>query len=108
MKYGPDDKLWVVLDPTSESTKGDILFQASLRELALHFKGGLTMDRNPAIFTDEKEAEIEAYGRLTAMRASQAIAGSTMGSKLQDATRFELLDADGNVLFEADLPYPRS
>ena len=47
MRYGLDDKLWVVVDPTPQSTLGDILFQASLRDLSLQFKGGLSVDENP-------------------------------------------------------------
>ena len=37
------------------------------------FKGGLKLDRNPTIFTDEQEAKYEAYGRLVARRAVQAV-----------------------------------
>lgn len=39
---------------------------------------------------------------LVAMRAAQAIARSP--SKLQDAARIEILDGEGKVLFESDLP----
>lgn len=102
MRYGPDDPFWIVTDPKPESTQADILFQASLRSLANQFAGGLTMEEHPTIFTDEREAEIEAYGRLVAMRAAQAIARS--GSELQQATRIAILDGDGKVLFEAELP----
>jgi hypothetical protein len=103
MRYGPDDQFWVVTDPGPESTQGDILFRASLRELMRQFAGGLTMDEHPTLFTDEHEAEIEAFGRLTAMRAAQAIARSGT-SKLANATRIELLDGEGKVLFESELP----
>ena len=104
MRIGPDDRLWVVVDPKPESTREDILFQASLRDLALQMRGGLTMEEHPTLFTDRREAEIEAYGRLTAMRATQAIARSGAGAKLQDATRLEIYGADGALLFETDLP----
>ena len=104
MRYGPDDKLWVVTDPHTDSTLGDIMFEASLRQLMLQFKGGLTMDDHPTLFTDQREAEIEAYGRMTAMRASQAIAASGVGTKLQDVARLELRGPDGDLLFEADIP----
>ncbi|MCK4414419.1 MAG: hypothetical protein KAY32_12830 [Candidatus Eisenbacteria sp.] len=104
MRYGPDDSLWVVTDPTPSSTLGDIMFEASLRDLILQFKGGLSMDDHPTLFTDEREAEIEAYGRMTAMRASQAIAASGAGAELQDVTRVELRGPDGDLLFEADIP----
>jgi hypothetical protein len=102
MKYGSDDQFWVVTDPGPEATLEDILFRASLRELMLQFAGGLTMDEHPTLFTEEREAEIEAYGRLVAMRAALAIARSP--SKLQDATRIEILDGEGKVLFETELP----
>jgi hypothetical protein len=39
------------------------------------------------------------------MRAAQAIARSP--ARLQDATRIEILDGDGKVLFEANLPSAR-
>jgi hypothetical protein len=68
MRYGPDDKLWVVVDPTPQSTLGDILFQASLRDLSLQFKGGLTVDENPALFTDKQAAIAEVHCRLDRMR----------------------------------------
>jgi hypothetical protein len=106
MRYGPDDKWWVVTDPKPDSTQADILFQASLRSLANQLAGGLTMDEHPTLFTDEREAEIEAYGRLVAMRAAQAIARSPV--PLQDVARIEILDGNGKVLFEADLPAPRA
>ena len=31
MRYGPDDRFWVVTDPTPESELVDICFEASLR-----------------------------------------------------------------------------
>lgn len=102
MRYGADDTLWVVTDPRGlESRIEDILFETSLRGLGLQFQGGLTMDDNPTIFTDEREADIEAQGRLMALRAAHAIARS--GAKVQDVTRIELIDADGKVVFEAKL-----
>ena len=69
MRYGPDDKLWVVVDPRRESTLGDILFQASLRDLSLQFKGGLSVEEDPTIFADEQEAVAEVHRRLNRMRS---------------------------------------
>jgi len=43
MRYGPDHKFWVVVDPTPSSTQEDIVFKASLKDLELQFKGGLTI-----------------------------------------------------------------
>ena len=104
MRYGPEEKFWVVVDPKEHSTLEDIVFQASLKDLELQFKGGLKIEENPTLFTEQQEAEIEAYGRLTAMRATQAIARSGAGSKLQNATRLEIYRADGTLVFETDLP----
>ena len=59
MRIGPDDKFWVVVDATPESEMGDILFETTLRGLDLQFKGGLSMEQNPTIFTDHQVAEIE-------------------------------------------------
>ncbi len=73
MRYGPDDKFWVVTDPTPESEIADICFETTLRGLELQFKGGLTVAQNPTMFTDREEAEHEADLRLSAMNASQEI-----------------------------------
>ena len=37
MRYGPDDKFWVVVDPKPRSTLEDLVFEASLRDLELQF-----------------------------------------------------------------------
>lgn len=102
MRYGPDEKLWVVTDPTAESEMPDICFEASLRDLERQFRGGLTCEQNPTLFTDRREAEVEAFGRLTAMRAARAIARDGNSEALQRADRVEILDAEGNLLFQAD------
>ncbi|MHC5058695.1 MAG: DUF6894 family protein [Planctomycetota bacterium] len=104
MRFGPDDDLWVVVDPTPESQLEDIVFQASLRRLELQFRGGLTMDRNPTLFTDENEARVEALGRLTAMRASTAIRDRLRsGEDVDLPLRIEVRGADGEVLFTAEI-----
>lgn len=105
MRIGPNDRLlWVVVDPTPQSETGDILFQASLADLVLQFKGGLTMARNPTLFTEKKEAELEAFGRLTAMRVTQVITQQVANGKLRGVPeRFQILGGDGNVIFEAAL-----
>jgi hypothetical protein len=104
MRFDCNHKFWVTVDPRPHSTLEDIVFEASLKDLELQFKGGLTIDENPTLFTDRKEAEVEGYGRLVALKAAQAIARSGACSKIPNATRIELLDGDGNLLFEADLP----
>ncbi len=68
MRFGPKDPFWVVTDPTPDSTLGDILFETTLAGLERQFKGGLTMDENPTIFTDREEAEQEARARLQQVR----------------------------------------
>ena len=103
MRYGPEDKFWVVIDPTPESEMGDILFEASIRDLDLQFKGGLTMDRNPAIITQRKEAEVEAFNRLLAKRVVGIISDQGASAILKDASKVQLLDENGIVLFEANV-----
>ena len=68
MRYGSDDKFWIVIDPTPASELSDVMFEASLNDLYLQFKGGLTMDQHPTIITQRKEAELEAFNRLLATR----------------------------------------
>jgi hypothetical protein len=108
MRFGPDHKFWVVIDPNDNSELGDIVFQASLRDLDLQFKGGLQIDENPTLFTDEKEARHEAYGRLTAMRAQQAILRAGRENPDARIDRIEIYGEDGSLVFEADLPKERS
>ena len=103
MRFGPDDSFYVVVDPGADSEMGDILFEASLRDLELQFKGGLTIEENPTLFTDHREAEVEAFGRIVAMRAAQAIVRERGKAKLEEAVRIELHDADGTVIFGADI-----
>lgn len=64
MKIGPDDKFWVVTDATPISELADICFETTLRGLELQFRGGLSMDSNPTIFTSKEEAEKAAKKRL--------------------------------------------
>ena len=99
MRCGPDDTFWVVIDPTPRSEMADLLFQTSLRDLELQLRGGLSMDQNPTLFSDEQEAKYEAYGRLTVMRAAQ------VRRDHPDAgiDRVEVCGADGTIVFERDL-----
>ena len=97
MRYGPDDKFWVVVDPKPHSTLDDLVYEASLRDLDLQFKGGLQIDENPTLFTDRQEARLEAYGRLTAMRASQAILRASRENPDTRIDRVEVYGADGEV-----------
>lgn len=103
MRFGPNDKFWVVTDPTPESEIGDILFQASLHDLELQFKGGLTSAQHPTLYTERVEAESEAQARMVAARAARAIAAATPQKPLVAAARVAVLDANGKVLLELDL-----
>ncbi len=100
MRYSADHKFWVVTDPTPGSVLGDVLFEASLRDLEKQFKGGLTTDEHPTLFTEKPEAEIEAYGRFTAMRAAQAVLNAGRENRID---RIEIYGADGRLVFETDL-----
>ena len=104
MRYGPDDKFWVVIDPKPSSALEDLVFEASLRDLDLQFRGGLQIDENPTLFTDRKEARLEAYGRLTAMRASRAILRAGRENPDTRIDRVEVYGADGELVFAADIP----
>ena len=103
MRYGPNDKFWVVVDPMPDSELGDVCFETTLRGLELQFRGGLTAAQNPTLFTDEAEAKIEAFGRLAAMRAAEAVlrAGREKPGSLID--RIEIYGADGEVVYQAKL-----
>ncbi len=103
MRFGPEDKFWVVTDPAPESELGDILFQASLKDLEVQFKGGLTMDQHPTLFTEKEEAEREAQARLIARNVTQAFRRATGGVSLLHAKLVRLIDEDGEILFEADV-----
>jgi hypothetical protein len=103
MRYGPDDPIWCVTDPTRESTLGDVCFQTSLRSLERQFRGGLSIRDTPTIFTDRAEAEGEAHLRLVAMRASDAIRDAAPEEEMRNARQVALLDADGKTIFAAEL-----
>lgn len=100
MRIGPQDRFWLVTDATPESTLGDVLAEVTLGELELQFKGGLTIADNPAIFTDEDEAEQEAQRRLVAVKTAELIARyGIRGAALPEGTEVRLVDGEGNVLY---------
>ena len=104
MRFGPDDRLWVVTDPTRESELGDVCFETTVRGLLLQLKGGLDVERNVTLFTEQNEADVEAFGRLTAMRASKAIEQRLrFDPDAEVPEKIEILDGKGRVLFEVDL-----
>ncbi len=102
MRYRPDDRFWVVLDPAPNSEVGDVLFESSIRGLQLQFKGGLKMDRNPSIFADKGEAEEEVRRRLLAQKVAKVAQGMDDVSP-EAVRRIQFLDADGKVVFDKDL-----
>ena len=104
MRYGPDDKFWVVLDATPDGELSEVLFESTLRGLVLQFKGGLSIESNPTIFVRRVEAEQEAWNRLLAAQAMRAIAGNSAGASLGKACRVELRDAKGKLVFGTELP----
>jgi len=105
MGFGPRDcGLWRVVRLTEQSEPGDLMPQISFADLDLQFKGGLRIDQNPTLFTERKKAEVEAFGRMTAMRAARAVAAQVAAGKLQPgAHRLEVFDGEGKLLFDADL-----
>ena len=105
MKFGPDDRFWLVSDPhTGRAIEEDIVLESSLNQLELMFKGGwMSLVQNPTLFTDRGEAEIEARRRLLARRALEAVEAGTAGIPLETMKRIQVLDAAGTVLFERDL-----
>jgi len=104
MRFGPDDPFWLAVDPGPESEEDDCVFETSLRKLDLQFKGGPTMDRNPTIFTDENEARVEAFCRMTATRASTAIRNRLRsGEDVDLPLKIEVHGATGEILFTATI-----
>ncbi|MBK8009739.1 MAG: hypothetical protein IPK13_00115 [Deltaproteobacteria bacterium] len=61
---GPNDRFWVVTDPTRDSTLADILFETTLAGLFRQIRGGLSNEQRPTIFTAEVEARAEATKRI--------------------------------------------
>ena len=104
MKLDTDTKVWMVVDPTSpRSELADCCAEVALRKLELQFRGGLTSEQHPTLFSDRKEAEIEAFGRLTAMRAAEAIAQQARAGILAGPCKVVIHGADGRVVFEAEV-----
>ena len=105
MRLDTDTPVWLVVDPTSpRSELADCCVEATLRKLELQFRGGLTCEQRPALFTDRKEAETEAFGRLTAMRAAEAIAEQARkGILAAGPCKVVIHGPDGRVVFEAEV-----
>ena len=83
---------------------GNPIVKEGSTNMALQFKGGLTMDRNVTLFTEESEAEVEAFGRLTAMQASRAISERLRsGEDVDLPLKIEVHGAKGELLFRATI-----
>lgn len=100
---GALDRFWVVTDPTPESEIGDILFETDVRGFVLQVRGGLDEDRRPTIFADRESAEADAMARLAVVRGLSAIADGVVRGNVRDATKLQLLDDSGDVVFETKL-----
>jgi len=105
MQLSPSDKFWIVTDPELSSPSGDILFETTLLDLELQFRGGLSWaEDQPMLFTDRGEAEAEAKRRLTALAAYRAIARAKTEQPIDGASRVALLDTRGKAIFKSELP----
>jgi hypothetical protein len=103
MRINQGDKFWVVVDAKSISELGDILFETTIDGLERQFKGGLTSDDNITIFSDHKEAELEAHRRLMAVQIAETIKNGASADSMKKAKRLEIKSATGVVVFEAQL-----
>ncbi|MCB4757296.1 MAG: hypothetical protein LHV69_09780 [Elusimicrobia bacterium] len=103
MLIGKTDKFWVVTDAKATSELVDVLFETTLEGLERQFKGGLTCDENPAIFSDAKEAEAEALARLAIAKAAEAMRRIPDKRPLKNAFLVQVKDKKGATLFETEL-----
>lgn len=103
MRIGKTDKFWVVTDAKATSELADVLFETTLEGLERQFKGGLTCDENPAIFTGLKEAETEANARLAIAKAVDAIHKAGEHRSFEKASLVQVRDKRGTILFETGL-----
>lgn len=103
MRIGKTDKFWVVTDAGRASELVDVMFETTIEGLERQFKGGLTSDHNPTIFTSAEEAESEAYVRLAQAKAIEAIHLAGEKRPFKKAASVQIKDADGKTIYEAKL-----
>ncbi len=103
MRINQGDKFWVVVDAKSTSELIDILFETTIDGLERQFKGGLTSDDNVTIFTDHKEASMEAHRRMTAVNIAEAIKNMASADSIKKAKPVEFKSATGAVVFSVNL-----
>ena len=103
MSSGRIDKFWAVHDPSDFSTLDDIPFETTIESIILQAKGGLCVEERPRMFLDRESAEADALERLAVVRGLSAISGSQAVGDVAKATTLRLLDADGDVIFQAEI-----
>lgn len=99
MRFGPNDKWWVVTDPRPTSELGDILFESTLDDLYHQFKGGLTMVQQPTLYTKRAEAWLDANARIAAMKTAHALHEHLV----KGVDHIRVTDGQGRVLAEISL-----
>jgi len=102
MRIDAQTPIWVVTDPTPQSTLPDVCFETTLDGLRLQFAGGLTMDEHPTVFTTQEEAHEDAKNRLLVWRVATQIR-LDRGVPEGELVRVTLRDRDGAVLFECEV-----
>jgi len=101
MRIDAQTPIWVVTDPTPQSTLPDVCFKMTLDGLRLQFAGGLSMDQRPALFTTRDEAHEEAKNRLLVSQIARQIRIDRRVAQ-DEVVRVTLHDKDGAVLFEGE------
>ena len=102
MRIDADTAIWVVCDPTPDSTLPDICFETTLAGLRLQFAGGLTIEEHPTIFTTQDEAHEDAKNRLLVWKVANRIREERR-LPADEVVRITLHDADGQVVWKGDV-----
>jgi len=103
MSTGRIEKFWVVRNPSEVSTLDDIVFETTIESLILQAKGGLSVEERPRMHLDRQSAEADAFARIAVRRALSAMAGGRAVGDVRSARKLHLLDAEGAVIFEAEI-----
>ena len=88
MRIKTDEKLWCVADPIGAGVIEDVLFETTLRGLERQFRGGLTCDANPVIFTEEAEARAYAERRIEAWHRHREAAREIEARLAEEQARY--------------------
>ncbi len=73
---------------------------APWRKIELQFRGGLTAQENPTLFTEEAEAKAEATRRLA---AKKAIESAIWAVGRTGVAAVQLVDGEGKVVFKQQI-----